>query len=145
VADQEATLSGVLTDLAERRAGVTIDAGGQRHHGVVSAIGVDFVALQVATGPDVLLAISAIGLVRTAPAVAAAAGDRMVATELRLADVLAELATDRERLRVVTNAGQAVAGVLRSVGHDVLVLRTDGVPPGMAYVPRVAVVEVTIG
>lgn len=145
VADQEATLSGVLTDLAERRAGVTIDAGGRRHHGLIAAIGVDFVALQVASGPDVLLAISAIGVVRTAPAVAAAVGDRMVVTELRLADVLGELAADRERVRLVTSAGHAEAGVLRSVGHDVVVLRTDGAQPGTAYVPRGAVIEVTIG
>ena len=144
VADQEATLSGMLTDLAERRAGVTIDAGARRHHGVIDAIGVDFVAVQVASGPDVLLAISAIDVLRTAPAVATAAGDRMVATDLRLADVLAELAADRERVRLVTVAGHAVAGVLRSVGHDVVVLRTDGAPPGAAYVPHLAIVEVTI-
>jgi hypothetical protein len=145
VADQEATLGGVLTDLAERRAGVTIDAGGRRHTGVIGAIGADFVALHGARGPDVLLPISAVGVVRTAPAVAAAVGDRMVVTELRLADVLAELAADRERVRLVTSGGQAAAGVLRSVGHDVIVLRTDGEQPGTAYVPRAAVVEVTIG
>lgn len=144
VADQEATLSGMLTDLAERRAGVTIDAGGRRHHGVIDAIGVDFVAVRVASGPDVLLASSAIQVLRTAPEVAAAAGDRMVTTDLRLADVLAELAADRERVRLLTSAGQAVAGVLRSVGRDVVVLRTDTAPPGTAYVPRGAIVEVTI-
>jgi hypothetical protein len=145
VAEQEATLSGVLADLAERRAGVSIAVAGRRHHGVVAAIGVDFVALQVANGPDVLLSLSAVGVVRTAPAVAAAVGDRMVTTELRLADVLVELAADRDRARLVTGTGEAVAGVLRSAGHDVVVLRTDGDPPGTAYVPHATIAEVTLG
>jgi hypothetical protein len=68
-----------------------------------------------------------------------------VSTELRLTDVLVELATDHERVRLVTKAGETVTGVLRSVGHDVVVLRTDADPPGTAYVPQGAVVEVTIG
>jgi hypothetical protein len=75
VAEQEATLGGVLIDLAERCAGVTIAVDGRRHHGVIVAIGVDFVAVRATAGADVLLAISAVGVVRTAPAVDAAAGD----------------------------------------------------------------------
>lgn len=145
VAEQEATLGGVLTDLAERHAGVTIAVDGRRHHGLIVAIGVDFVAVRVTAGSDVLLAIRAVGVVRTAPAVEAAVGDRMVSTELRLTDVLGELSADRERVRLVTSAGETVTGVLRSVGHDVVVVRTDGDPHGTAYVSTAAVVEVTIG
>jgi hypothetical protein len=145
VAEQEATLSGVLADLAERRASVSMGAAGRRFHGVVTAIGIDFVAVQVASGPDVLLSMGAIAVVRTGHAVTVAVGDRVVATELHLADVLVELAADRERVRLVTGAGEAVAGVLRSVGHDVVVLRTDGDPPGTAYVARAAIAEVTLG
>ncbi|MGH9273902.1 MAG: hypothetical protein ACRDZU_04570 [Acidimicrobiales bacterium] len=144
-AEQEATLGGVLIDLAERHAGVTIFVDGRRHHGVIVAIGVDFVALCATAGSDVLLAIRAVDVVRTAPAVEAAVGDRVVSTELRLADVLVELAADRERVRLVTSAGETVTGVLRNVGQDVVVVRTDGDPRGTAYVPTAAVVEVTIG
>lgn len=144
-AEQEATFSGVLSDLAERHAGVVIGVRGRRHHGVVVAIGVDFVALRLSTGAEVLVAIDQIGIVRTSPAASDAVGDRIVSTELRLSDVLVELSADRDRVRVVTSTDDVVSGILRSVGHDVVVVRTDGEPPGTAYVPRTAVVEVTIG
>jgi hypothetical protein len=69
-----------------------------------------------------------------------------VGTELRLADVLGELAADRERVQLVTKAGDdAVAGVLRSVGQDVVVVRVDGDPVATAYVPLRAIGEVAIG
>lgn len=147
VAEQEATVPGVLADLAERRTAVAIrTSAGRRHLGVVDVIGVDFVALRPAAGPDVLLAVRGLGVIRTAPAVDAALGDRVVATELRLSDVLTELAADRERVLVVTLAGDdAVSGRLRSVGHDVVVLRTEADQPGTAYVPLAAIGEVTIG
>ena len=77
---------------------------------MIVAIGVDFVAVRAAAGADVLLAIRAVGVVRTAPAVDAAMGDRAVSTDLRLADVLVELATDRERVRLVTSAGETLTG-----------------------------------
>jgi hypothetical protein len=144
VAGQEATLSGVLADLAERRVGVSIGVGGRRHHGTIAAIGVDFVALRLVSGADVLVAVGAIGVVRTAPTVAAAAGDRMLTTELRLADVLAELAAERERVRLVTTTGEAAAGQLQNVGHDVVVLRVDAEPRGSAYVPLATIAEVTL-
>ncbi len=147
VAEQEATLAGVLADLAERRTPLTVHTrGGRRHHGTIRVIGVDFVALGLPSGADVLLANAAIGVVRTAPAVEPTVGDRIVATELRLADVLAELAADRERVLVVTDAGNdTVAGQLRSVGHDIAVVRTDGERPATAYVSLAAIGEVTIG
>ncbi|MFZ6005444.1 MAG: hypothetical protein ACOYXM_16095 [Actinomycetota bacterium] len=147
VAEQEATLSGVLADLAERRTAVGVHTrGGRRHNGVIRVIGADFVALGLPSGGDVLIAVRAIGVVRTAPAVEAAVGDRMLGTDLRLADVLAELAADRERVLLVTaDGGDAVSGQLRSVGQDVVVVRTDAERPATAYVPLAAVGEVSIG
>lgn len=147
VAEQEATLSGVLADLAERRTAVVVRTrGGRRHNGLIRVIGADFVALGLASGGDVLIAVRAIGIVRTAPAVEAAMGDRMLGTDLRLADVLAELAADRERVLLVTADGDdSVAGQLRSVGQDVAVVRTDAERPATAYVPLAAIGEVTIG
>jgi hypothetical protein len=147
VAEQEATLAGVLADLAERRTAVAVrTSAGRQHHGTIKVIGVDFVALRLASGTELLLAVRGLGVVRTAPAVDAALGDRAVATELRLADVLAELAAERERvLLLTTSGGDAVAGVLRSVGQDVVVLRTDAERPGTAYVHLAAIGEVAIG
>jgi len=147
VADQEATLAGVLIDFAERQVPVLIHSvTGRRHHGLIRVLGVDFVGLALVVGAEVLVARAAVGLVRTAPAIDAAAGDRMVTTDLRLADVLAGMAADRERVRLMTRDGQeAIAGELRSVGHDVVVVRTDLDRPGVAYVPLDAIAEVGLG
>lgn len=146
VAEQEATLAGVLADLAERRGPVVVRTGaGRRHHGTITALGVDFVTLATASGSEVLLASRALGVIRTAPAMTVTMGDRMVSTELRLTDVLAELAAERERVVIVTVAGDdAVTGRLRSVGHDVVALRTETDPPATAYVPVAVIGEVTL-
>ena len=58
-------------------------------------------------------------------------------TELRLIEVLAELAAERARVLLVSADGRdAVAGELRAVGYDVVTVRTDGDAPATAYVPR---------
>lgn len=146
VADQEATFGGVLMDLAERAAPVAIHAqGGRRLHGTIRVIGADFVAVELTTGAAVLVATRAISQVRTAPHVRSTVGDRVVRTELRLTDVLSELAADREHIAVVTGGGDTIAGELRSVGHDVVVLRTDAAQPASAYVPVPTIDEVLIG
>ncbi|MGH9083825.1 MAG: hypothetical protein ACRDYW_00090 [Acidimicrobiales bacterium] len=147
VAQQEATFSGVLADLAERRAPVTLETtAGRRHHGVVHVIGADFAALRVRSSLEVLVALGAIDVVRTSLTVDAPLGDRMLSTELRLVDVLARLAADRERAMLVTRRGdQAVTGELRSVGHDVVVVRIEGEDRGTTYVPIAAISEVCLG
>jgi hypothetical protein len=72
-------------------------------------------------------------------------GDRPVRTRLRLAEVLAELAAERERALIVPLDGEdAVAGSVRSVGVDVVVVRLDGAEPATAYVPIAAVGEVVL-
>jgi hypothetical protein len=108
-------------------------------------MGADFVALRQARGAEALLALGAISQVRTGRGGDPAVGDRMVTSELRLLDVLAQLAAERERVRIVTRAGDAVSGTLRNVGHDLVVLRADGDPPGTAYLPGSTVAEVTLG
>jgi hypothetical protein len=147
VAEQEATLAGVLADLAERRTAVAVrTTAGRQHHGTIQVIGADFVALRLATGAEVLLAGRGLGAVRTAPDVEVALGDRPITTELRFADVLTELAAERERVLVVTTSGDdAIAGELRSVGLDVVVLRAEAARPSTAYVPLAAIGEVALG
>jgi hypothetical protein len=44
----------------------------------------------------------------------------------------------------VTGDGDAVAGVLLSVGRDVAVVRGEGEPPATCYVPLAAVTEVMV-
>jgi hypothetical protein len=143
-AEEDATLVGVLTDLAERRLPVVVaSCTGRRHQGAISAIGTDFVALRSAAGEQVLVSLEAIRSVRTAPQVGEAWGDRATRAGLDLAGALAGLAADRERVLVVTREGaEVVAGELRGAGRDVLVLRTEGAHGAVAYVPLGAVAEV---
>jgi hypothetical protein len=143
-AEEDASLTGVLTDLAERRVPVVVaSCTGRRHQGAISAIGADFVALRTPAGDQVLVAVDAVRSVRTAPQVREAWGDRATRAGLDLPGVLSGLAAERERVLVVTREGaEAVAGELRGVGHDVLVLRTGGERGAVAYVPLGAVAEV---
>lgn len=155
VAEQEATLAGVLADLAERGGPLTLHGrGGRRHHGTLRMLGLDFVVVGLPSGTDVLLAIDSVTSVRTAPAVELAVGDehgpirrdaeRDLAIGLRVHDVLVELAADRERVVLVTTDGETLTGQLRSVGQDVAVLRTDAEPRATAYVALTALAEVVL-
>jgi hypothetical protein len=144
-AEADATVAGVLLDLAERHVAVAVSTtAGRRHQGVIGVIGADFVAVRTAGGAEVLVALAAIGSVRTGPLVAPAVGERIVTTELRLTEVLAELAVERSRVLLVT-AGDLVAGELRAVGYDVVTIRTDAEPSTTAYVPMAGVAEVSLG
>ncbi len=146
-AEADATFSGVLLDLAERGSDVSVSTvGGRRHHGRIQAIGADFVALRLTTGSELLLAMEGVGAVRTAPLADPAVGERMHPTELRLADVLVELAAERARVLLVPADGaESVAGELRAGARDVVTVRTDGEPPATAYVPLRTIAEVALG
>jgi hypothetical protein len=145
-AEEEATLAGVLLDLAERRVPVVVlTRAGRRHNGLVRAIGADFCALRTATGADVVVALAALGAVRTQPRVEVSIGDRPAQVDLLLSEVLMGLAATRERVLIVTMDGaDAVSGELRSVGHDVVTVRADGDQPAAAYIPLAAIAEVTM-
>lgn len=146
-AEADATFAGVLLDLAERRTPVAVTIrGGRRHHGSLEVIGADFVALRTGGGAEVLLVLTAITSVRTAPLVGATVGERVVTTELRLSEVLAELTAERARVLLVSADGRdAVAGELQAVGYDVVRVRTDADPPATAYVPAAGIAEVALG
>jgi hypothetical protein len=145
-AEEGATFAGVLLDLAERGSPVLVAGrAGRRHRGAVAAVGADFVGLRLADGGQVLLAVAGVASVRAEPRAAPAAGDRPVEVDIGLAEALAAVAEDRPRVLVVTLAdADGLAGELRSVGRDVLVLRLDGPARATAYVPLAAVVEVRL-
>jgi hypothetical protein len=138
-AEEGASLLGVLSDLAERGTAVAVRTrAGRQHRGAVLAVGEDFVAVG-----GTLVALAAISSIRTLGG--SAVGDRPVRTRLRLAEVLAQLAAERERALIVPLDGEdAVAGSVRSVGVDVVVVRLDGPEPATAYVPIAAVGEVVL-
>ena len=145
-AEQDATFGGVLLDLAERRGTVAVlTTTGRRHHGAIEAIGADFVALRKPSGGELLIAQRAIAVVRAGPT-DVAGGERVVTTELRLVEVLGELAADRAHVFLVAqSADGAVTGELRSVGIDVATVRSDGDPPTPVYVRTDVITEVGLG
>lgn len=144
-ADEEGTLAGVLADLRDAGAPLTVHtrAGGS-HRGVVRAVGADFVALTTRPTGEVFVALEAVASVRGGPGAPPVVGDRRVEATLRLLDVLVDLAAERERVRLVAAGGESVAGVLRSVGRDLLVVQGAGGERAIAYVPLGAVAEVTV-
>ena len=143
-AEEESTVAGVLADLMEAGRPVALHTrSGRRHHGVVRALGADFVALATGRG-TVLVALAAVASLRGQPGERSVLGDREVAAGLHLADVAAGLAAERAPVLVVTADGEAVAGVLASVGRDVALLRGTGDPPATCYVPLAAVCEVAV-
>jgi hypothetical protein len=155
-AEEGGRFTGVLCDLAERGTAVAVRTrAGRQHRGRVLAVGDDFVAVDTgssgaADGTDgsgaAFVALAAVSSVRVMPGSATApTGDRAVRTGLRLAEVLAGLAAERERVRIVAlDGGDAIAGSLRSVGLDVAVVRLDGRDPATAYVPIPAITELTL-
>jgi hypothetical protein len=143
-AEEEATVAGVLCDLAERGVPVVIGTtAGSQHRGTVSAVAGDFLVLRVERR-DVLLALDAVAVVRPEPGVAAPVGDRPVDVGLRLTDALAYLLSERPRVLVLLRSGERVAGELRTIGRDVASIELDGSVRAVAYVPLGAVVEIGV-
>lgn len=145
-AGEDATIAGVLLDLAEQGGPVLLTlSGGRRHRGVVRAVGRDFVGLVTSQGTEVLAATTGLVSVRPEARRGVVAGDRPTELGAGLAEVLAVAAEARPRVLVVA-AGDpdGLAGELRSVGRDVLVLRLDGVDRPTAYVPVANLVEVSL-
>jgi hypothetical protein len=148
-AEEEGTLAGVLADLAEAGVPVRVHVRSTGPFaGTVRAVGVDVVAVETGGGPGglALVALAAVSSVRAGAGARAVTGDRRVASSLRLADVVAELAAEREAVRVHTDDGQVVAGEARWAGQDVVMLRAgtsavSGYDPAAAaaYVPLAAI------
>jgi hypothetical protein len=143
-AEEESTAIGVLCDLAERRLPVTIDTtGGGRHRGTVGAVARDFVVLALDSGLEVMIALDGLAAIRPHPGARSPVGDREIDVELTLIDALSHLAGDRPRLRLVTRAGDHLAGTLRAVGQDLVTIELDCDARAVVYVPVGAVVEVS--
>ena len=146
-AEEDARFAGVLLDLSEAGAGVAMrTAAGRTVHGQIVAVANDFCVVRHA-GMATFLAFSAVATVRPEPGFRAgdAASGRAAPVAATLGEVLAGLAGDRPRVRVVLEGGgDAVAGELRSVGADVVTLRLDGGADSPVYLPLAAVREVTL-
>ncbi|MEM8705303.1 MAG: hypothetical protein AAGE98_02520 [Actinomycetota bacterium] len=125
-AAEEATLGGVLVDLAERQRPVTIRTiDGHRVTGPVVAVGADFGIVREPRLGDALIPTRRIGLVRPAPGENLPTGDRPAGMVLTFGDALMELAAERPEV-IVGVAGESHRGDLRTVSTDVVTLALGG-------------------
>jgi hypothetical protein len=146
-AEEEGSFAGVLADLAERGAHVSVQVrSGRAHVGNIGVVGADFVSMRGPAGLDVLVRLDQVVSVRTAPGEPVTLGDRRVNAQLALSEVLVRLAGERERVTLGLDGGSRLSGTLRSAGDDVLAVRpdADGLA-GIAYVPVPAITEVVVG
>ncbi|MFQ5557271.1 MAG: hypothetical protein ACE5GB_07170 [Acidimicrobiales bacterium] len=138
-AEEEATVSGVLVDLAERRRPVIVTTlGGRRVRGPVRAVGVDFCVIREPRIGDVVLPAAAMAAIRLAPGDQAVTGSRVLSLEIMMAEALAELAADRPEVLVVV-ADDGIRGELCSAGRDVVAIGVAGTRREIVHVPIAAV------
>jgi hypothetical protein len=158
----QATWSGLLLELAERRAGVTAAVGGRRWQGRLVGVGRDFCVLETRAGRFALIPFRAISVLwpeplgpaigattgpaseaatgpaigaTTGPAIGAPASTRRPALDLSLPAALSMLVDDRYPVTVVTTSGLETAGLLVGLGDDVLTIQADPPARSLAYVP----------
>lgn len=143
-AESEATLVGVLVDLAEHGRPVALEVAGQRITGLVVGVGSDFAALRTALGQDVMVRTSVIDVVRAHPELADTVGDRVPLLETSFDAILGPVAADRPTVLVRTVGGTTVRGVLRSAGADAVHVRADGDPPTPTWIAHAAVASLVI-
>lgn len=146
ISEDEATFAGIVLELAERGSAVTVrTAAGRVHRGRIVAVGRDFLVMREGDTPPVFVPTSAATTVRPASADRgeSVVGGRRPPLDATLAAVLSGLAGDRPRIHLaIVGDSQVVAGELRTVGTDVVVLRGDD--GGNVYVHLAAVQEVVV-
>ena len=121
-ATREATLGGVLLDLAERRRPVIVRTlAGHRVAGPIIAVGADFVGVADARLGDTLMPTTRIATVQPAPGDDLPAGDRRHDVILAFGDALTELAAERPEVMVGVG-DETLRGELRTASTEVVTL-----------------------
>lgn len=144
-AEEEARFTGLVLDLAEQGAVVTVrTTAGRQHRGVVAAVADDFLVLHAAGGRPVFLPYRAVAVVRAAGGGDGIASSRPAPLRTRLVYALGGMAGDRPRVLVVMDGDETISGELRSAGVDLVVLRLEGSPPSLVHLRVDAVNEVTL-
>lgn len=140
---EEGTFAGVLLDLGEREQLLALTTvTGRVLRGVIRTIGGDFVGLRSPAGEGALVPLKAIASISPEPGSGPTVGDRVVQVDASLSTVLGNLAAERPWVSLHTLAGMALAGELRAVGQDLLVLRCGA--DGTTYVPMSTVGDVML-
>lgn len=137
-AAQEATIAGVVIDLAEQDLPVTLKTNAaQVFKGKITAVGLNFVFVLDAERGEVLIPTKAITMISAAPTSRPAIGVRPQSSVL-LGDVLNELVLDKAQVKVAV-ADECVTGTLHAVGTDVMAIALSGAPRALAHVAVAAI------
>lgn len=127
-AADDASLTGVLVDLAEQGHLVRVTTtGGGRHLGRVRGAGAEVVVLESGRH-RVVIAADAVSTVQAAPGeqtVTSPTGHRVGDDPTTLGDLLSHAVGDAEEVTLVTRTGQVLVGELVAVGRDVVMVRPD--------------------
>jgi hypothetical protein len=146
-ATADATMTGLLVDLAEEGTEVTVRTNaGRAHHGAIVTVGRDFVIVGAAAGYTCIV-LDALAAVRRRPGrhQPDTTSHRPAPRSVTLAAHLADLAPEGPRVAVAVAGEPALlTGQLRAVGRDIATLRLDGDPPVTAYVALRSVSEVLV-
>lgn len=146
--EEEATLTGVLVDLCERRAPVVLHtSAGRSHAGRPLAVGDDFVVLgRERSTSATVVPLRSVSSARTLPGDQAPppTGRREPPSGTSFAALVGAMAGDRRHVRIVLEGGEQIVGELRAAGADVLTLTTEGSPAATSYVQLGSVTEVSV-
>ena len=127
-AADDASLAGVLVDLAENGHQVRVTTeGGGTHQGRVRGAGRGVVVLDCGR-TRALVAVDAITTVQAVPGehdVISPVGHRINDDPTSLGELLSHAVGDGAEVTLVTRSGQVVSGELASVGRDVVMVRPD--------------------
>lgn len=145
-AEEQAELVGVVLDLVERQATVSVrTTAGHTLRGHFVVAGRDFCVLTADRGSTTFLPYAGLAAIRARdarPRAAARGGDGHVTASL--AAVLLGVGGDRRRVRwAVTGDPHAANGELLGVGVDVVTFLPDG-EPSTVYVPMATLAELTL-
>ena len=122
-AAEAATLAGVLIDLAERAAPVTLETEAGPYEGYVEVVTTRVCVLRREDGGATLVALAAVTALHGQDALAT--GDRAPALELDMAGALSALCADRSAVTIALVGGGQVTGALETVGAELLSLKGD--------------------
>ncbi len=143
-AADEATLVGVLADLAERDRPVVIELTTGRHlRGQITLLSAEVCALHSSQGADLVVAVDAICAVRPLPGEVAVTGDRPAPSAATFAEAVSALCPPGTRVALWCLGGEAITGRVHSVGRDVMALVLDA-GERWAYVALDSVVELSV-
>ncbi|MGI8492017.1 MAG: hypothetical protein ACR2KC_03025 [Acidimicrobiales bacterium] len=138
-AGEEATLTGLLIDLAERRVDAVLTTKAGRHSGRLVGVGRDFCVVSAAHGTTLVSTAAVLTVTSADLAGTVAAGDRPARLPQRMADALADLAAERAPVRLRMSDGQHLTGALVAAGVDLVSLRVEGATRTIVHVALAAI------